>query len=88
MPKYLYQANYTEEGLKGLMNEGGSKRKKAVAKAVESLGGKLEDNATAAAFAAMVAASGGATACTTVLMTPEEVDKATKVTGDYRPPGK
>lgn len=106
MPKYLYQANYTEEGLKGLMKEGGSKRKKAVAKAVESLGGKLEafyyafgavdvyaiadmpDNATAAAFAAMVAASGGATACTTVLMTPEEVDKATKVTGDYRPPGK
>ena len=42
MPKYLFQANYTHEGLKGLLAEGGSSRKKAVKKAIEGLGGKME----------------------------------------------
>jgi hypothetical protein len=31
MPKYLVQASYTEEGLKGLLKDGGSKRREAVA---------------------------------------------------------
>lgn len=42
MPKYLIQGNYTAEGAKGLLKDGGSKRAreaKAVAKAV---GGKVE----------------------------------------------
>jgi len=42
MPKYLVRGNYTAEGLKGLMKDGGSGRKAAVTKAVESLGGKVE----------------------------------------------
>jgi uncharacterized protein with GYD domain len=42
MGKYLYQAVYTDVGLEGLLKEGGSKRKEAVAKAAQSLDGKLE----------------------------------------------
>ena len=29
MPKFLIEANYTLEGVKGLMQEGGSKRREA-----------------------------------------------------------
>ena len=42
MAKYLIRASYTEEGLKGLLKEGGSARREAVAEAAESLGGTLE----------------------------------------------
>jgi uncharacterized protein with GYD domain len=42
MPKYLLQASYTTEGTKGLLQEGGSKRRAEVQKALKSLGGKLE----------------------------------------------
>jgi uncharacterized protein with GYD domain len=42
MPKYLFEARYTVEGAKGLAREGGSGRRDAVAKMMESLGGKLE----------------------------------------------
>jgi len=42
MPKFLVRGNYTSEGLKGLMKDGGTGRKAAVEKAVASLGGKLE----------------------------------------------
>lgn len=42
MPKYLFQANYVGEGVKGLLKEGGSSRRAAVEKAVKSMGGKLE----------------------------------------------
>ena len=42
MPKYMVQASYVGEGLKGLLKEGGTKRREAVVKAIESLGGKLE----------------------------------------------
>jgi len=48
----------------------------------------LPDNATAAAMALTVNASGGAVVKTTVLMTPEEVDSAVKKTPNYRAPGK
>lgn len=41
MPFYLIQASYTPEGAKGLIKEGGSKRRAALQKAVESVGGKL-----------------------------------------------
>jgi len=47
----------------------------------------LPDNASAAALALTVAASGAVTLKTIVLMTPEEVDAATKKTPSYRPPG-
>ena len=42
MPKFLIQASYTQEGLQGLIKEGGSSRRTAVQQTVESVGGKLE----------------------------------------------
>lgn len=42
MPKYLVQFNYTGEGSKGLLKEGGSKRREAIEQLVKSMGGKLE----------------------------------------------
>ena len=43
MPKYLIQASYTSEGLKGLMKDKASGRKAAVEKALKSVKAKLED---------------------------------------------
>lgn len=42
MPKFLVDASYTPEGLKGLLKDGGTGRRAAVEAAVKSLGGKLE----------------------------------------------
>ncbi len=42
MAKYLFQGSYTEEGLKGLLKEGGSKRREATEQLVKSIGGTLE----------------------------------------------
>ena len=42
MPKYMIQATYVGEGLKGLLKEGGTKRRETVAQAIEGMGGKLE----------------------------------------------
>jgi len=42
MAKYLIEASYTADGLKGLHKDKASGRRAAVAKAVESLGGKLD----------------------------------------------
>lgn len=42
MPKYLIEASYTQEGLKGIMKTGGTARRAAVKQAVESVGGKFE----------------------------------------------
>lgn len=42
MPKFLVQAAYTAEGLRGLQKDKASGRKQAVTKAVEALGGKVE----------------------------------------------
>ena len=42
MPKYLVQASYTVEGLKGLQKDKASGRKAAVARVADALGGKLE----------------------------------------------
>lgn len=42
MAKYLFQGSYTLEGLKGLLKEGGTKRREAVRQATEAAGGKLE----------------------------------------------
>lgn len=42
MSKYLVQASYTAEGVKGLTKDTASGRKAAVAHAIESLGGKVE----------------------------------------------
>jgi len=42
MPKYLIEASYTLEGVKGVQGAGGSSRRDAVAKVAESVGGQLE----------------------------------------------
>lgn len=42
MAKYLVQANYSNEGTKGLLKDGGTGRRAAVEKLLESLGGHLE----------------------------------------------
>ena len=42
MSKYLVQANYVGDGIKGLMSEGGTKRRDAVQSSVESVGGTLD----------------------------------------------
>ena len=106
MPKYLVQASYTADGIRGLLKDGGSKRRAAAEQAIKSLGGRLEvfyfafgdtdtfaiadvpDNVSAAAIALAVGASGAVHAKTTVLLTPEEMDQATKKTVSYSPPGR
>lgn len=105
MPKYLITGDYTVEGIKGVLAEGGSGRVNAVRSLIESLGGTLESmhfafgentfyitadmpSNTAAAAASLVAtAAGGAKVRTVVLLTPAEVDAATKLSPTYRPPG-
>ena len=47
----------------------------------------MPDNVSVAGLSLVVNASGAANAKTVVLMTPEEMDEATKKTVDYRPPG-
>jgi uncharacterized protein with GYD domain len=42
MAKYMLQGSYTVDGVKGLLKDGGSKRRAAVVQALESAGGKLE----------------------------------------------
>ncbi|HSQ84294.1 MAG TPA: GYD domain-containing protein [Desulfobacterales bacterium] len=105
MPKFLSRTSYTGEGLKGLLKDGGTKRKQAMERFAESLGGKLEafyyafgdddlfaiwdipDNVNAAAASLIVNASGASNVQLTVLLTPEEIDRATKKSVDFSPPG-
>src|SRR5262249_27347079 len=42
MPKYLVQGSYTDHGLKGLLKEGGSKRRAMVEQLARQMGGRLE----------------------------------------------
>ena len=42
MAKYLIKASYNAEGIKGLLKDGGSKRKDAAAKVIEDMGGTVE----------------------------------------------
>lgn len=42
MPKYMLRVNYTADGAKGLVKDGGSKRRAVAQKAAESVGGKVE----------------------------------------------
>jgi uncharacterized protein with GYD domain len=68
MAKYLLTATYTADGAKGLLKDGGSKRR------------------TAATLIA-INASGAVRTKTVVLLTPEEVDQATKKAVTYNAPG-
>jgi uncharacterized protein with GYD domain len=42
MPKYLLEVNYTLDGVRGVVANGGSARKAAAQAAAKSVGGKLE----------------------------------------------
>jgi uncharacterized protein with GYD domain len=42
MAKFLWQARFTSDGVKGVLKEGGSGRRAAVEKVVAGLGGHLE----------------------------------------------
>ena len=42
MPKYLLQANYTAQGLQGLLKEGGSSRRRVFEEVASEQGGSLE----------------------------------------------
>ncbi len=42
MPKFLFEAMYTPDGVKGVQSGGGSSRRDAIADVAESVGGKLE----------------------------------------------
>ena len=106
MPKYLVQANYVGDGLKGLLKDGGTARRAAVDKLFTSVGASIEafyyafgdtdlfiiadvpDNVTTAALSLTVNAAGAATAKVTVLLTPEDIDAATKKSPMYSAPGK
>ena len=105
MPKYLIQGSYSNQGLKGLLQEGGSKRREAVEQLTKEMGGRLEafyyafgnddfviivdlpSNVDASALSLAANASGAVESRTTVLITPEEIDQATKKTVNFHPPG-
>ena len=105
MASFMVQFSYTEQGMQGLLKEGGGKRREATEKLIKSLGGKMVayyfafgdydgfvivegvDNVEATAAALIVGASGAVKTKTTVLLTPDEVDKAVKKSGNYRAPG-
>jgi uncharacterized protein with GYD domain len=42
MPKFLFKASYTADGVKGLQSAGGSSRREAINHLAESAGGRLE----------------------------------------------
>ena len=42
MPKYLIEASYTSEGIKGLQSAGGSSRREAIEAMLENIGGRME----------------------------------------------
>ncbi|MEP6571732.1 MAG: GYD domain-containing protein [Gemmatimonadota bacterium] len=105
MAIYLWQASYTAEGTKGLLKDGGTKRRAAVQKIIEQAGGKLHafyfafgnadvcgiaefpDASTAVGLSLAINASGAVSFRTTPLITPEEMDAATKKAVKYTPPG-
>jgi uncharacterized protein with GYD domain len=105
MSKFLIKASYNPDGVRGLIKEGGSRRRAAVQKLIEGMGGKLEafyyaygpddaviiadlpDATAGIAISLTVNASGAVRLATTPLITPEEIDAASKRTVEYRAPG-
>jgi uncharacterized protein with GYD domain len=105
MKKYLIKASYNANGVKGVIADGGSKRKSEVQKMMAGMGGKLEsfyfafgehdayiivelpDDVSAAAAGLRVNSTGLVSMSTTVLLSPEDIDAATKKSVSYRAPG-
>ena len=105
MAKYLMQASYSAEGVRGLIQGGGSSRVAAVEALVQQMGGSVEsmyfsfgdsdvicicdvaDNVSPTALSLAVNASGVINAKVTPLITPGELDAASKKVPSYTPPG-
>ena len=106
MAKFLVQASFAAEGVKGVSKEGGTARRENLDKTIRGVGGKVEafyfafgetdvyviidvpDAATAIAVSLAVNASGIVKVNTIPLITPEEMDAATKKQVQYRAPGR
>jgi uncharacterized protein with GYD domain len=105
MAKFLFTGSYTSEGARGVLAEGGTRRREVAEQIITSLGGTVEayyfgfgsddfyliadlpDHAAAAAGAMTASASGAMGVRTTVLLTPEEIDDAAKLSPSFRAPG-
>jgi uncharacterized protein with GYD domain len=105
MPKYMFEASLSAEGVAGIIAEGGTARRDVVTSAIANLGGTVEafyfafgdadvvliadlpDNEAAAAFSLEISSSGRVGVSTTVLITPEEVDRAREKKSGWRAPG-
>ncbi|QKV90645.1 GYD domain-containing protein [Streptomyces sp. NA02950] len=105
MPKYLVTASYSADGAKGLLADGGTGRREAVKREIQSCGGTLEwmyfafgehdlyvvvdipDNVSMAAISIVARSSGAVHSKAVPLLSPEDLDAATKKQVDYRPPG-
>ena len=105
MAKFLFTGSYTSAGVRGVLAEGGSRRREVAEQIVSSLGGTVEayyfgfgsddfyliadlpDNAAAAAGAMTASASGAMGVRTTVLLSPQELDAASKLSPNFRAPG-
>ena len=105
MKKYLIKACYNANGVKGLIEDGGTQRKLVVQKMLAGLGGKIEsfnyafgehdvyiitelpDDISAAAVGLRVKSTGLVSISTTVLLSPEDIDAASKKSVNYRGPG-
>jgi uncharacterized protein with GYD domain len=103
--RYLLKVSYTAEGARGLLQEGGPKRKTYVSNLAKKAGAKITSfdyafgsddvyvlceapgHAEMTALSLAVAGSGAASIETVVLISPAEVDAATKKAIAYRPPG-
>jgi uncharacterized protein with GYD domain len=105
MAKYMVKVKYTQDGIKGLLKDGGTARVEAVNQLLKSVGGTVEsfyfafgaedgfvildvpDVVSAAALSLTVGAAGGATTEVVQLLTPAEIDAASKKSPSYRAPG-
>ena len=105
MKQYLIRASYNANGVKGLIEDGGTQRKSAIQKMLAGLGGKLEsfyyafgehdvyaiaelpDDVSAAAVGLTINSTGLVSVSTTVLLSPEDIDAASKKSVSYRAPG-
>ena len=101
MPRFLFEASYTTDGVKGLRLQGGSGRREAVARAAHSVGGRLEHfyfafgdhDAFAVAdlpdnesAAAFALAVRGASVRTVMLLTPEGSTRPQSTRSSTGPP--
>ncbi|HTE26730.1 GYD domain-containing protein [Flavitalea sp.] len=105
MNKFLIKGVYNSDGMKGLMQEGGTGRKNAIEKMLAAIGGKVEsfyyafgeadvylivelpDEIAAAAVGLKVNAAGLVRISMTGLISPDDIDAATKQSVNYRAPG-